>query len=68
MATTILTDDILLTNVALIEGYRVIGGVALYAKIGQGGMGAIYRGRHIRLNVDVAVKVMAPPYTGLCSC
>ena len=24
-------------------------------------MGAVFRGRHLRLNVEVAVKVMAPP-------
>ncbi len=56
-----IATDSLLTGVPVLEGYKVLGGVALYQKLGQGGMGAVYRGRHIRLNVDVAVKVMASP-------
>ena len=40
---------------------RLLGGVALYQKLGQGGMGAVYKGRHVRLDTDVALKVMAPP-------
>jgi hypothetical protein len=35
--------------------------VVLYEKLGQGGMGAVYRGKHLRLGIDVAVKVMAQP-------
>ncbi|MHC4505648.1 MAG: serine/threonine-protein kinase, partial [Planctomycetota bacterium] len=30
-------------------------------KLGQGGMGAVYRGKHLRLGIDVALKVMAQP-------
>ncbi len=56
-----LADDPLLLNVPEREGYKVLGGVVLYQKLGQGGMGAVYKGRHVRLNVDVAVKVMALP-------
>jgi len=59
-----LIDDPLLTDVPVVEGYKLLGGVVLFQKIGQGGMGAVYRGRHLRLNVDVALKVMVPP-TGL---
>jgi serine/threonine protein kinase len=61
MARSDLLDDALLGGVPVAEGYRLLGGVILYQKIGQGGMGAVYRGRHLRLNVDVAVKVMVPP-------
>jgi len=60
-ATRSLADDPLLASAPELEGYKVLGGVAIYQKLGQGGMGAVYRGKHIRLNVDVAVKVMAPP-------
>ena len=56
-----LTTDILLTAIPIHEGYKVLGGVVLYEKLGQGGMGAVYRGKHLRLGIDVAVKVMAQP-------
>jgi serine/threonine-protein kinase len=35
--------------------------VVLYQKLGQGGMGAVYKGRHLRLDIDVALKVTALP-------
>ena len=35
-----------------------LGGLALLAKLGQGGMGAVYYGMHPRLNKEVAVKVL----------
>jgi hypothetical protein len=56
-----LTTDLLLADAPIHEGYKVLGGVVLYEKLGQGGMGMVYRGRHLRLNIDVAVKVMASP-------
>ena len=56
-----LLSDPLLAPAPEIEGYKVLGGVVLYQKLGQGGMGAVYRGKHLRLEVDVALKVMAPP-------
>jgi hypothetical protein len=36
----------------------VLGGIPLLAKLGQGGMGAVYFGVHTRLNLEVAVKVL----------
>ena len=60
-----LLDDILsdplLASVPVHEGYKVLGGVVLYQKLGQGGMGAVYKGRHLRLDIDVALKVAALP-------
>jgi len=35
-----------------------LGGIPLLAKIGQGGMGAVYYGLHLRLRREVAVKVL----------
>ena len=61
MASNELLHDPLLTSVPLTAGYKVLGGVALYQKLGQGGMGAVYKGRHVRLDIDVALKVMVPP-------
>lgn len=54
-------SDPLLERFPTHEGYKVIGGIALYKKLGQGGMGAVYKGRHVRLNTDVALKIMASP-------
>jgi serine/threonine protein kinase len=36
-----------------------LGGIPLLAKLGQGGMGAVYYGVHPRLHLEVAVKVLA---------
>lgn len=41
-----------------------IGQVEIVSKIGEGGMGAVYRGRHLTLNKDVAVKIMSPALMG----
>jgi NitT/TauT family transport system substrate-binding protein len=57
----VVLEDPLLQRVPEIEGYKILGGVVLYQRIGRGGMGTVYRGRHLRLNIDVAVKVMAEP-------
>jgi serine/threonine protein kinase/formylglycine-generating enzyme required for sulfatase activity len=55
-----LLADPTLRDVPVIEGCKVLGGVALYGKVGQGGMGIVYRGRHCVLGVDMAVKVLKP--------
>ncbi|MHC4201074.1 MAG: serine/threonine-protein kinase, partial [Planctomycetota bacterium] len=61
MSGTDLSSDPLLAGVPVHEGYLVLGGVVLYQKLGKGGMGAVYRGHHLRLDIDVALKVMAQP-------
>ncbi|MCY3021834.1 MAG: protein kinase [Planctomycetota bacterium] len=57
-----LTDDALLSNAPRIEYLGAqrpaLGGIPLLAKIGQGGMGAVYYGLHPQLGVGVAVKVL----------
>jgi serine/threonine protein kinase len=39
---------------------QYIGGCLIVAKIGEGGMGAIYRARHEALRKDVVVKILPP--------
>lgn len=53
-----LREDSLLANVPEIDGYKVLDPCVLYSKLGQGGMGAVYRGRHLNLDVDVAIKCL----------
>ncbi|MBX3465033.1 MAG: serine/threonine protein kinase [Planctomycetes bacterium] len=47
-----------------VEGYKVLPPCVIYGKIGQGGMGAVYRGRHLNLDIDVAVKCLKPELVG----
>jgi hypothetical protein len=55
-----LLSDPLLRDAPTVEGFKVLDPAVLYAKIGQGGMGAVYRGRHFKLDLDVAVKGLKP--------
>ena len=56
-----LVQDPLLVDVPVFDNYKFLDPVLIYAKIKEGNMGAIYKGRHLRLNIDVAVKIMMPP-------
>ncbi|MFY9345348.1 MAG: SUMF1/EgtB/PvdO family nonheme iron enzyme [Planctomycetota bacterium] len=53
-----LATDPLLASAPVIEGFKVLDPAVLYAKVGGGGMGAVYRGRHFSLECDVAIKVL----------
>ena len=53
-------EDDLLASATEVAGLKVLPPCAIYARVGQGGMGAVYRGRHLNLDIDVAVKVMKP--------
>ena len=53
-----LLEDPLLREIPEIDGYKVLEPCVLYANIGQGGLGAVYRGRHLTLDIDVAVKCL----------
>ncbi len=50
--------DPLLANVPVVDGFKVLGKVRLTCCLGGGGMGAVYRGVHRSLKIDVAVKCM----------
>lgn len=41
-----------------------VGGYVVDGKIGEGGMGVVYGARHPRIGKRVAIKVLAPAYTG----
>ncbi len=53
-----LRDDPFLKSVPEIDGFKVLEPCVLYSKLGEGGMGAVYRGRHLNLDIDVAVKCL----------
>jgi formylglycine-generating enzyme required for sulfatase activity/serine/threonine protein kinase len=46
--------------VPVLDGFKVLDRCVLYAKVGEGGMGAVYRGRHVDLDIEVGVKCMLP--------
>ncbi|MCC6464724.1 MAG: serine/threonine protein kinase [Planctomycetes bacterium] len=49
---------------AIPPGARRFGQVAVLAELGAGGMGKVFKGRHLGLDVPVAVKVMGPQIAG----
>jgi serine/threonine protein kinase len=51
-------QDPLLHSVPTVDGYKVLEPAVLVEKLPEGGMAAVYRGLHLDLKVDVAVKVL----------
>ena len=50
-------------DLAGMVGTVLAGTYRLDALIGEGGMGAVYRGRHVLLRRDVAIKVLHPDFS-----
>ena len=48
-------NDDLLANVTEIGGSKVLPPCVIIGLLGRGGMGAVYRARHLNLAIDVAV-------------
>lgn len=56
--------DPLLRDVPTVKGFKVLGPCVLYRKIAQGDLGVVYQGRHLNLDVEVAVKCLCPGSEG----
>ncbi|MFT7619665.1 MAG: serine/threonine protein kinase [Planctomycetota bacterium] len=56
--TTNLLSDPVLSGLPVVEGFKVLEPVVLLAKIGEGGMGAVYQGSHMSLDIEVALKCL----------
>ncbi|MGK0201768.1 MAG: serine/threonine protein kinase [Planctomycetota bacterium] len=52
--------DPLLHAVTEVRGHKVLAPCVLLERIGEGGMGVVYRGLHLNLGIEVAVKVVPP--------
>ncbi|MFZ4573377.1 MAG: protein kinase domain-containing protein [Phycisphaerales bacterium] len=59
MSSHVLQDG-LLQSVPTRLGFKVLEPCVLYRKLGEGGIGAVYLARHVKLLTDVAVKCLKP--------
>jgi hypothetical protein len=59
-----LRADPLLATVPEVDGWKVLEPCVLYAKVGQGGMGAVYRGRVIPEGAIFVRKRLKAPFVG----
>ncbi len=52
------SEDPLLEDLRTIEGFKILPPCLLYGTLGRGGMGVVYAARHLKLDIDVAVKCL----------
>ena len=52
--------DLIIKDLAKASGPKIIAGFQIISKLGQGGMGAVYRATQLSIGREVALKVMAP--------
>ena len=57
-----MSDEQVHNDLAQMVGTVLAGTYRLDALIGEGGMGAVFRGRHVLLRRDVAIKVLHPDF------
>ena len=53
-------DDPILARLPVLDGYKFLDPCLILAPLGRGGMGTVYRGHHIDLEIDLAVKCLRP--------
>ncbi|QDV04580.1 Serine/threonine-protein kinase PrkC [Planctomycetes bacterium Poly30] len=51
----------LLGDLPRAEGYPLLGSYVLFAQLGKGGMANVFRGLHVRLETEVAIKIRTAP-------
>jgi hypothetical protein len=51
-------EDPLLAGLPEVDGYKVVRSCLIYDTIGKGGMGQVYKARHLKFDFDVAVKCL----------
>ncbi|MGK0482932.1 MAG: serine/threonine protein kinase [Planctomycetota bacterium] len=56
-----LLEHRLLADLPRVEGYPVLGTYVLFAQLGSGGMANVFRGLHVRLENEVAIKIRTAP-------
>ena len=50
--------DPLLQDLPEVDGYKLVGSCLIYGPLGKGGMGQVYRGRHLNFDLDIAIKCL----------
>ncbi|MGH9362798.1 MAG: serine/threonine-protein kinase, partial [Thermoanaerobaculia bacterium] len=56
----VFNDEEFLRGLPCKDNSRIVGPVRIEARISKGGMGVVYRGHHLKLDIDVAVKFLLP--------